>query len=117
MNLIENASEKKLRGRFYTPSTIAAFMLRWAVNGNKNYDILEPCCGDGSFLRQIQKNKFLYKSITAIEIDLLESKKAKALKLPNTKIITGDFYQYCNTTDNKFDSDCRKPTIHKVSVF
>lgn len=117
MNLIENASEKKLRGRFYTPSTIAAFMLRWAVNGNKNYDILEPCCGDGSFLRQIQKNKFLYKSITAIEIDLLESKKAKALKLPNTKIITGDFYQYCNTTDNKFDLIVGNPPYIRYQYF
>ena len=117
MNLIENASEKKLRGRFYTPSTIAAFMLRWAINGNKNYDILEPCCGDGSFLRQIQKNKFLYKSITAIEIDLLESKKAKALKLPNTKIITGDFYQYCNTTDNKFDLIVGNPPYIRYQYF
>ena len=117
MNLIENASEKKLRGRFYTPSTIAVFVLRWAVNGNKNYDILEPCCGDGSFLRQIQKNKFLYKSITAIEIDLLESKKAKALKLPNTKIITGDFYQYCNTTDNKFDLIVGNPPYIRYQYF
>ncbi len=117
MNLMENTTEKKLRGAFYTPSTIAKFVLKWAVNGNKNYDILEPCCGDGSFLKQIQKNDFACKSVTAIEIDSLESKKAKNLKLSNTKIINGDFYQYCNTTNNKFDLIIGNPPYIRYQYF
>ena len=54
MMLIKYASEEKLRGGFYTPNIIAKFILRWAVNGNKNYDILEPSCGDGVFLEEIK---------------------------------------------------------------
>ena len=31
MQLIENASEQKLRGAYYTPSAIADFILRWGL--------------------------------------------------------------------------------------
>ena len=117
MNLIENTSAKKLNGAFYTPSTIATFILKWAINGNKDYDILEPCCGDGSFLKQIQKNNFAYKFITAIEIDPLESKKAKNLKIKNKKIITSDFYQYCNSTNNRFDLIIGNPPYIRYQYF
>ena len=46
MKLIEFASEEKLRGGFYTPEPIAAFILRWGINGSSTFDILEPSCGD-----------------------------------------------------------------------
>ncbi len=39
MKLIQDASEEKLRGGFYTPETIASFILRWAVNGNTAVNI------------------------------------------------------------------------------
>jgi len=54
MLLIKNASEDKLRGGFYTPNPIAAFILKWALNGNHELDILEPSCGDGVFLEEIR---------------------------------------------------------------
>jgi adenine-specific DNA-methyltransferase len=60
MKLIEFASAEKLRGGFYTPEPIADFILRWGINGSKNYDILEPSCGDGVFLEQISKQKYHY---------------------------------------------------------
>ncbi len=50
MQLIKEASKEKLRGGFYTPEPIASFILKWAFNGNKQFDILEPSCGDGVFL-------------------------------------------------------------------
>ena len=55
MQLIKEATSEKLRGGFYTPEPIAAFILKWAFNGNKELDILEPSCGDGVFLKEIQK--------------------------------------------------------------
>jgi hypothetical protein len=57
MQLIKEATEEKLRGGFYTPEPIAAFILKWAFNGNTELDILEPSCGDGVFLKEIQKKK------------------------------------------------------------
>ena len=50
MQLIEDASEQKLRGAYYTPPAIASFILHWGINGSTDADILEPSCGDGAFL-------------------------------------------------------------------
>jgi adenine-specific DNA methylase len=117
MRFIQNASKEKLRGGFYTPEAIAEFILKWAVNGNKNYNILEPSCGDGVFLDQIKKNKFDYKSITAIEIDPIEAKKSKNVKLKACEVITGDFFHFCNNTDKKFDLIIGNPPYIRYQYF
>lgn len=43
------ADARKLRGGYYTPGAVAAFLVQWAVRTGKER-ILEPSCGDGSFL-------------------------------------------------------------------
>ncbi len=58
--LLSNVSDEKLRGGFYTPYQIADFILKWSINENENYDILEPSCGDGIFLKRIKENQFKY---------------------------------------------------------
>lgn len=47
MQLIENTSHQKLRGGYYTPPTIASFLLQWGAHGIPHPEILEPSCGDG----------------------------------------------------------------------
>ena len=79
MQLIKEASDEKLRGGFYTPEPIASFILKWAFNGNKELDILEPSCGDGVFLKEIQKENYEYNSVTAIEFDEVEAEKSEAI--------------------------------------
>jgi adenine-specific DNA-methyltransferase len=81
MKLIENASPEKLRGGVYTPEPIAEFILRWGINGSTNFDILEPSCGDGVFLKVLKELKSKYKSITAIEFNKIEAKKAEKIDL------------------------------------
>ena len=49
MQLIKEATDEKLRGGFYTPEPIAAFILKWASNRNKALDIIEQSCGNGVF--------------------------------------------------------------------
>ena len=93
MLLIQYASDEKLRGGFYTPKVIVDFVLRWAFNGNPQYDILEPSCGDGAFLRQIKNNKYSYNNITAIELEESEAAKAKLLNVPRTTILNRDFFK------------------------
>ena len=117
MKLIQNASKEKLRGGFYTPEPIANFILKWAVNGNENYDILEPSVGDGSFLRQIRENRFGYNSITAIEVDEVEAEKARSIHLPNTTVITGDFFKFCNSTEKLFDLAIGNPPFIRYQFF
>lgn len=117
MELIQNASKEKLRGGFYTPKTIVDFILKWAVNVNENYNILEPSCGDGAFLEQIKQNKFSYNSITAIEINEVEAEKARSLNLPKTTVITGDFFKFCNSTEKRFSLSIGNPPYIRYQFF
>src|SRR6266581_3255123 len=43
-------SERKARGAFFTPPTIANFLARWAIHGNISARVLDPTCGEGVFL-------------------------------------------------------------------
>lgn len=41
----------KLRGGYYTPTDVASWLCNWAIR-RKTDSVLEPSCGDGSFLSQ-----------------------------------------------------------------
>lgn len=117
MKLIENASAEKLRGGFYTPEPIAEFILRWGINGSTDFDILEPSCGDGVFLEQLKKLNSTYNSITAIEFDEVEAKKADKIELKNKQIINDDFHTYCNNTKRRFDLIVGNPPYIRFQFF
>lgn len=117
MKLITQASAEKLRGGFYTPEPIAEFVLRWGINGSSDYDILEPSCGDGVFLEQIQKHKLKYQSITAIELDEKEAEKAERINLKNKQVINADFHTYCNNTLQRFDLVVGNPPYIRYQFF
>lgn len=117
MQLIKNASKEKLRGGFYTPYPIASFILKWAFNGNKKLDILEPSCGDGVFLEEIKKGGYKYNSVMAIEYDKAEAKKSRALKLKDSKIVNSDFHKYCIGTKQRFDLIVGNPPYIRYQFF
>jgi len=117
MRLINEASTEKLRGGFYTPAPIASFILRWAFNGKKDLDILEPSCGDGIFLEEIKKANYQYNSITAIEFDTIEAKKSEEIKLEKSIIINSDFHKYCISTEQKFDLVIGNPPYIRYQYF
>lgn len=117
MQLIKNASKDKLRGGFYTPNVIAAFMLKWAFIGNKDFDVLEPSCGDGVFLTEILKGKYEYNSVNAIEFDKIESEKSSKIKLKKSKVINSDFHEYCINTDKRFDLIIGNPPYIRYQYF
>jgi adenine-specific DNA-methyltransferase len=116
MKLIAEASVEKLRGGFYTPEPIAAFILRWGIHSN-DLDILEPSCGDGVFLEQLRKGKLKYKSITAVELDEIEAKKAVQINLPRKEMIIADFHSYCNNTHKRFDLIIGNPPYIRYQFF
>ena len=117
MKLITEASAEKLRGGFYTPELIAEFILRWGINGSTDFDILEPSCGDGVFLEQLSKQKLEYKSITAVELDEEEAKKANKINLKGKQIIIDDFHTYCNNTVKRFDLIVGNPPYIRYQFF
>lgn len=117
MNLISDVSGNKLRGGFYTPEKIVDFILKWSFNGNNHYDILEPSCGDGIFIKRIIDNNYGYNSITGIEIDENEIQKVKNMKLDRTRMINIDFHKFCNNTDLKYDLIIGNPPYIRYQFF
>lgn len=117
MQLIKNATKQKLRGGFYSPKTISDFILRWAFNGNKSCDILEPSAGDGVFIESLVDGNYEYNSVTAIEIEKEEAAKVKKVPAKNLSVFKQDFHQYCNKTNDKYDIIVGNPPYIRYQYF
>lgn len=117
MQLIEDASSQKLRGAYYTPSTIADFILHWGMNDNLNADILEPSCGDGVFLERIAQSKLPFKHVTAVEYEAEEANKARAIPLPNSEVLNMDFHRFCLDTERRFDLVVGNPPFIRYQYY
>ena len=79
----------KLRGGYYTPTDIANFIIRWA-HPTQGCRILEPSCGDGSFLSAL-KDYDCDTHVTGIELDPKEAKKAKQY---GYTIVQSDYFSF-----------------------
>ncbi|MCO0598512.1 class I SAM-dependent methyltransferase [Peribacillus butanolivorans] len=98
---------QKLRGGYYTPAGIAEFLAQWAIRSSEN-KVLEPSCGDGSFVEQTIKRlatigasaEAIPNLVKGIELDPYEAEKvieksnSLKIKLGAESIITGDFFGY-----------------------
>lgn len=97
MNFKENETLTKLRGGYYTPAPIASFLVKWVLLKNPK-NILEPSCGDGSFIRAINGEPL--RKLKFIGVELLEEEASKARyeaslnKHINTDIVNCDFLQW-----------------------
>ena len=97
MNFKDNESSTKLRGGYYTPAPISSFLAKWVLIKNPK-NILEPSCGDGSFIRAI--NGQAATKLQFIGVELLEEEANKARsevglnKNLDAKIINTDFLQW-----------------------
>ncbi len=67
---------KKLRGGYYTPQPLADYLCNWAIR-RPDDRMLEPSCGDGSFIRAAAPRLSTSGSITAIELVADEIAKAQ----------------------------------------
>jgi adenine-specific DNA-methyltransferase len=47
---LDTLEDRKTRGAFFTPPTIANFLARWAIHGEVGAKVLDPTCGEGVFL-------------------------------------------------------------------
>ncbi len=100
----------KLRGGYYTPDQIADFLAEWAIRTPAD-SVLEPSCGDGSFLGAISRRfgqlnapaEALRENVIGIELDDAEAGKAAQY---GTTVICEDFFTcYENTIDGKKQFD------------
>jgi len=116
MRLINEVSQEKLRGGFYTPENIADFMLKWALFGKEKSTIFEPSCGDGVFLDALKNGDFNYKSMLGLELDAIEAKKAAAIKPKKSQVVCEDFYSFYSK-DKKFDVIVGNPPYIRYQFF
>ena len=117
MQLIENASAQKLRGAYYTPPAIASFILHWGINGSTDADILEPSCGDGVFLEQMARENMLFHHTTAVEYEVVEAEKARAIGLHDSDVINADFHRFCLDTEQRFNLVVGNPPFIRYQYY
>ena len=72
----EAPTEQKIRGGYYTPSVLADYLCRWAIRSPSD-QVLEPSCGDGSFIVSAASLLDGTGQMTAIEIVEREIEKAR----------------------------------------
>ena len=72
----EAPTEQKIRGGYYTPSVLADYLCRWAIRSPSD-QVLEPSCGDGSFIASAASLLDATGQMTAIEIVEREIEKAR----------------------------------------
>jgi len=88
----------KLRGGYYTPDKISEFISEWAIRTPSD-SVLEPSCGDGSFLSAITKRfsefgataEQIRKNVIGVELDSAEAKKSAQY---GTTVVCEDFFTY-----------------------
>ncbi len=114
----------KLRGGYYTPKPIASFIADWAIRTPAD-SVLEPSCGDGSFLGAIvgriarlgATRDHVARNVLGIEIDRREAKKAKET---GASVVCDDFFTYYgNAIDGKlkFDAVLGNPPFIRYQNF
>jgi adenine-specific DNA methylase len=81
-----NLDPNKLRGGYYTPADLAEWIAAWCIQ-NKDDQVLEPSCGDGSFLAAAaqrllaldSKPEAIAKQIQGVEISEPEADKTRTV--------------------------------------
>ena len=93
MNPRASQTSRKLRGGYYTPAALAAFLVRW-LKPIRPRRILEPACGDGAFLEPVAAH-LGQPHLLAFEIDEREAHLAAArmrgLDLRGSRVCAADF--------------------------
>ncbi|MFN8481599.1 MAG: class I SAM-dependent methyltransferase [Anaerolineae bacterium] len=127
------ASYQKLRGGYYTPEPIAAFLADWAIQDPQS-SVLEPSCGDGVLLEAAVKTllargsdlRAIGHQIIGVELDAIESRKANdkldRLGVPAVEgqIRVGDFFSQCRellATNCLFDAIVGNPPFIRYQNF
>ncbi|MBN1379253.1 MAG: N-6 DNA methylase [Gammaproteobacteria bacterium] len=104
MNFKKNESAQKLRGGYYTPIDLAHYLSKWVSETNPK-SVLEPSCGDGVFLEALAPLVPRSAIITAVELDIIEARKASerigSTKKPLIDIKCADFLEWYLTNEYK----------------
>lgn len=127
----KDLDEDKLRGGYYTSSEVANWLCDWAIR-KKTDLVLEPSCGNGSFLsgaiRKLQSlgatNEQILKNVRGVEILEREAQASEQAisKLLSTKpksiVSKGDFFAWWTKNQHsKFDVVVGNPPFIRYQSF
>ena len=115
MNFKENESAQKLRGGYYTPLNLAYYLSKWVAETDPK-SILEPSCGNGIFLEALSPFISDGATITAIELEHQEAKRAseriRRLNKLSAHVLCANFLEWYldeNQKHNRFDAVVGNP--------
>ena len=111
----------KLRGGYYTPKAIAKYITEWAIRSASD-TVLEPSCGDGSFLEAVcsalADNGCQAESIAnqalGIELDPVEAEKASKY---SATVINDDFFSFYRANESLYDVIVGNPPFIRYQNF
>ncbi|WP_213817130.1 class I SAM-dependent methyltransferase [Glaciihabitans sp. dw_435] len=83
-----SASAEKIRGGYYTPTELAAFVASWVAQAG--FIRLEPSCGDGAILAPLSADSRAV--VTGIELVASEAQAAREFARAN--VIESDFFEW-----------------------
>ena len=123
---------EKLRGGYYTPPELAAWLCRWAIR-KPTERVLEPSCGDGAFLEAaidrfesigLLSQFAIANRLKGIEVNPQEAEKAslrlgQSLGSCSTHIVhSGDFFTWWRQqNDGEFDVVVGNPPFIRYRNF
>lgn len=101
-------NQQKLSGAYFTPEPLAEALACWAVRGVKDR-LLDPACGDGRFIAA-------HSNSVGIEQDA-ESVQQAVARAPWALVHEGDFFQWAESTQERFDCCAGNPPFIRYQHF
>lgn len=100
MKFKADQTAQKLRGGYYTPQNLADYVTEWAL-GKQPAAVLEPSCGDGSFVQALY-NQGCDRAINLSCFELFDTEAKKTIDrcqtfgFENASVTEGDFLIWAN---------------------
>ncbi len=112
------ADAGKLRGGYYTPPAVAAFLAREALRDGATR-VLEPSCGDGEILAALAALGGPGLRTCAVELSAAEAALAAARAGPAADVLVGDAFAWYDEQrpDGAFDAVAGNPPFIRYQSF
>jgi len=117
--IMATLTDRKNLGAFYTGEPVARWIVDWAVRGRRNM-VLDPSCGGGVFLlsaaRRLENDGNGNPRIWGIDVDG-EALSAVGERVPNCKLINGNFFSIAPNQTPRFDAVVGNPPFIRYQSF
>lgn len=119
------ASDQKLRGGYYTPSSIARFLTDWAIRRPTD-QVLEPSSGDGAFLgpaiERLRELGASHLDLMAVELDAdaAQQSRSRLQEVNGARLHEGDFFTWAALAlarGDRYDAILGNPPFLRFAYF